>query len=335
MAVTSFRFWEAFGLFFAALMGAGVILLPGSWGGCAQASEVNVEINRQAAAQGGPLTALVSPDVLEDYHAYIGRTDPVMLQHFDRPGARRDVVELVLLQQALQRGGISHPVAFVPSPSYKRILADLAHGRARLAANSIWRSDLLDHPYMLLISEPVFKRGEIEAGLYTSPRNDQALRSRTLDDFAQLSAVTSRVWRSDWNSLESLPLKRLVHARQWPMMLQLVASMRVDFLLAPFQPGPAMRLEDEGVSLVPIPEVKIILGGSRHFALSRSHPGSRALLSALNQGLHALEQDNTLAHALHAAGMQTGRTRAWRVLNALPMETPRSDPTKENESMSR
>ena len=50
---------------------------------------------------GQTLTAAVDEDIIADYQLFVGERDPLDIIHFSGPGARRDVVEIVLLQQAL------------------------------------------------------------------------------------------------------------------------------------------------------------------------------------------------------------------------------------------
>lgn len=55
------------------------------------------------AAFADPVTVLVPPDVWKDYQTLVNGRDPLTITEFSGPGRRRDVVEVILLQQALER----------------------------------------------------------------------------------------------------------------------------------------------------------------------------------------------------------------------------------------
>ena len=82
-----------------------------------------------------------------------------------------------------------------------------------------------------------------------------------------------------------------------------------------FQPTPDFRLEAGGLTLLPVQGLKVSLGGSRHFILSRAVQGSSTVEAALNRGLELLEQDGTLRRAYQESGAEDPRVTAWKRLN--------------------
>ncbi|HEX6592569.1 MAG TPA: hypothetical protein VF050_11265, partial [Moraxellaceae bacterium] len=67
-----------------------------------------------AAAEKLPVLRIaVAGDVYSDYKAFVGKRDPLRINTFNGAHARRDVVEVVLLQQALRRGGLQRPLHFL------------------------------------------------------------------------------------------------------------------------------------------------------------------------------------------------------------------------------
>ena len=59
-----------------------------------------------------PLSLVIASDVLSDYHKFLGDREPVEIKDYSGNHSRRDVVEVVLLQQALARGGFQAEVLF-------------------------------------------------------------------------------------------------------------------------------------------------------------------------------------------------------------------------------
>lgn len=270
-------------------------------------------------AQGGAQLGVAVPgDVLEDYRAFLNGRDPQGLDHYGGPHTRRDVVEMVLLLQALHRGGLSQPVVLEAFPTGARILREVELGRAVCSGNSYWREDVAPNSAHFFFSDALVQAGQFEAGLYTVPGNHQAMAARTLGDVRQLRALSNRSWSVDWHTLEQLGVQQLQHVAQWSGMPKMVEANRADFLLAPFQASEDLSLVVDGVRLVPIPGIKVGLNGTRHFLVSRQHPSGRALLQHLNLGLASLRQHGLIRQAYVQSGFFNPQVARWTTLRVAP-----------------
>lgn len=264
-----------------------------------------------ALSEESALIILVPKDVLADYRNFIGFRNALNLTEYDGETSRRDVVEVVLLQQALHLGGIDQRIEFAEVDSYKRILVEMRLGRAVMAATSSWLIDLEEVEGAIYISNAIIQDGEFEAGLYTLPNNISALSAKTLTDVRGLSAVSSKAWRIDWATLTSINLRRLENTVTWLSMVRMVNAGHIDFLLAPFQVTDDLSLTVENVRLVPIPGIKIGLKGSRHFAVSASYPGSKKIFEALNKGLLILRERGAIKKAYRQSGFFNHKVSSW------------------------
>lgn len=262
-------------------------------------------------AEEPPLIILVPNDVLADYEEFIDSRDVLSLTEYDGESSRRDVVEVVLLQQALHLGGVDQRIKFSEVDSYKRILVEMRGGRAVMAATSSWLIDLQEIEGEVYLSNAIIEDGEFEAGLYTLPNNTTALSAKTLLDVRELSAVSSKAWKIDWATLRSMNLRRLENTVTWLSMVRMVNAGRIDFLLAPFQVTDDLSLTVESVRLVPIPGIKIGLKGSRHFAVSKSYPGANEIFEALNKGLSILERRGAIKKAYLQSGFFNHKVASW------------------------
>lgn len=281
-----------------------VLLLPGlSHGEEAQHSLPHV------------LSIGVPTDVLQDYVQFIGNRTPQGITNYGGPHSRRDVVEVVLIQQALSLGGLDSPIAFSPAPTYLRMLKELETGRTALTATSIWLSDLSDDASVYRVSDAVIENGQFEAGLYTSEYNSTAHSASTLSHVRRLTAVSNRYWTPDWATLSEMNLKNLRHIQDWKTMVRTVSFKRADFLLAPFQPTKNMSLRVDGMTLVPIPNIKVGLKGSRHFAISSKYPGAEIVYQALQKGLGILKTKGVLERAYRESGFFNQNVQGWKRLN--------------------
>lgn len=262
-----------------------------------------------------PAAVIAPSDVWRDYRMLLGQRDPLTLTQFRGMGTRRDVVELVLVQQALRLGGWREGIRPVEATAYSRILREIADGRALVSGTTAWRADLAPLGAEVYISRALIGPGQSVAGFYTVPGNVRALAARNLDEVRQLRAVSNRQWRADWEVLSRLGLQELYDVAAWPSMVAMLAAGRADVVLAPFQPGNTMQFKTGGVTLVPVPNIKVSLPGSRHFAVSLLAPQGHEAAQALDRGLALLQQRGVIRRAYEQAGFINPRVAGWTTLN--------------------
>ncbi|GLS04322.1 hypothetical protein GCM10007860_14690 [Chitiniphilus shinanonensis] len=265
------------------------------------------------------ITILTQQDVYNDYIRFIGKRDPLTLTHFSGPGSRRDVVELVLTQQALHLGGLRQPIKLVKvdhsSDSYSRFLREILSGTATLGGNTAWLVDLQEIKDKIYISPPLIRQGEFEAGLYTAPGNQKALAADSLAKVQKLTAVVADSWRPDVATLQGLGMANVLMTQSWDSMVGMVAKQRADVLLAPFQATPDMSLQVGSQRFLPIPKVKVGLQGSRHLFVSRLAPNGAQAAEALEKGLAILRGRGLIERAYIESGFFNTRTETWQRLN--------------------
>lgn len=256
------------------------------------------------------LPALIPDDVLRDYQAFLAGRDPVAVTDYGGPLSRRDVVEVVLIHQALARQDRKLRLSMSPMPTSQRLQTELRIGHAACSATTYWREDF-PQPDGLLFSEPLLLEGEFEAGLYTTPGNAQALAARQLRDVQQLRVLSNNTWRVDWLTLEQLGIANLQHVASWNLMPRMLQQGRADLLLAPFQPTPDLSLLVDGVRLVPIPGLKVSMKGTRHFLVSATHALGPRLRDQLNAGLAWLRQQGLVRRAYEQSGFFNAKVAGW------------------------
>ncbi|XZG71398.1 hypothetical protein ACTSKR_05925 [Chitinibacteraceae bacterium HSL-7] len=265
------------------------------------------------------VTILAQQDVLDDYSRFLHGRDPLTIQQYGGPGSRRDVAELVLVQQALKRGGLNYPVKIVSvdrsSDSYNRYLREILSGTATVGGNTAWEIDLKDIRDQVFVSPALIANGEFEAGLYTSPDNTRALNAKTLADIQKLTAVVADSWKPDVATLQSLGMKQLLMTQSWDSMVGMVSKQRADVMLAPFQANDSMSLVTDKHRFVPIPNVKVGLSGSRHLFVSRRAPLGQETADALARGLAKLREEGTIRRAYTEAGFFNSRAASWHKIN--------------------
>ncbi len=264
---------------------------------------------------GNTITAAVDEDIIADYQLFIGDRDPINIEHFGGPGARRDVIEIVLLQQALYLGGFSGKVVLRPENSYLRILKLLTDGQIPISGALMWREDIKPYSEHLFKTAALVKEGEFIAGLYTRQDNNRALNANTREKVSQLSAASNDHWKPDIEALRSLGINRIHYSTYWVQIVRMVVARRADITLAPFQSNPGMKVQVEDLELVPIPGVKVALPGSRHWPVSKKHPQGQEIFAALEKGIALLEQKNIIQRAYEECGFFHEGVKNWKLLN--------------------
>lgn len=263
------------------------------------------------AAAGEPLLpALIPDDVLLDYQRFLSGRDPAAVTDYGGALSRRDVVEVVLIHQALARQDRQLRLSMTPMPTSQRLQAELRIGHAACSATTYWREDF-PQPDGLLFSDALVQDGEFEAGLYTLPGNARALAARKLADVQPLRVLSNNTWRVDWQTLAQLGMADVQHVASWNLMPRMLQQGRADLLLAPFQPTPDLALTVDGVRLVPIPWLKVGMRGTRHFLVSASHALGPRLLDQLNAGLARLRQQGLVKRAYEQSGFFNAKVAGW------------------------
>jgi len=257
----------------------------------------------------------VNEDILPDYYRLLQGRNIDEVNYYGGPGARRDVIELVLLLQALKLGGFAGEVQLQAEQSYLRSLRDIADGRFITSAGLAWQSDISSQTDAYYTSRPLVKEGEFIVGVYTTPGNRKALAAGEQKDLSRLTAITSSQWKTDIKTLAELGIHHPLFSPNWVNMVRMLAAGRADIALAPFQQTPDMSITVSGIRLVPIPGIKVALSGSRHWPVSRKHPDGQAFYQALEKGLAQLEERGTIRQAYTDCGFFHPAIANWLLLN--------------------
>lgn len=261
------------------------------------------------------ITAAADEDIIADYQLFIGNRDPLTINYYGGAGARRDVIELVLLQQALHLGGYKGRVIFRPENSYLRALKLIQDGQVVVSGALMWQSDIKPYADSFFKTAALVHEGEFIAGLYTHKSNQRALAATTQEAVSHLSAASNTHWKADVATLKSLGIKKIHYSTYWVQIVRMVIAGRADITLAPFQSNADMKVMIGDLELIPIPGVKVTLPGSRHWPVSKKHPQGQAIFSALEKGIALLEKNNIIQRAYEECGFFHPQVKDWKLLN--------------------
>lgn len=261
-----------------------------------------------------PIT--IQEDVYNDYINFLNGRNPLEISNYDGAYSRRDVVEVVMLEQALYLGGLrGFEFEFIMTNAEGRDYALLKSGKALIRGTAMWAYDYPSLESYLYRSIDVVEEGKFEAGFYTEENRVDVLKKKEIEEIFDLKVVSSKSWTVDWLTLEKLKFENRVDTAKWENMVNLVANSRADVLLAPFQPNEDMSFEAYGFIFVPIKGVKIALADPRIFAVSKKHPMGQIVYESLNKGLKIMKEKGLIEKIYIESGFYNQRVKEWRLVN--------------------
>ena len=228
------------------------------------------------------------------------------------PHADRHVAALVIIRQAMLAGGL--PVDFqmieVPNSAREKLLVQ--SGSAVISSQDLFS---VAFPPGVFMSSPVIPQGSFVKGVYGLADNADLRKVQSLEQLRSFSAVSYSEWKVDWLTLNEFNLDRLASATTEEAMFKLVAHRNIDFTLCEFPPSEDLSVTVAGITLHPIPDLVVVLKGSRHFMVSKKHPDGPRVFEALQRGLAILHRDGRIARYLTDVGFYNSAVAEWKVLN--------------------
>ncbi|HOY22262.1 MAG TPA: hypothetical protein PK002_03870 [Cellvibrio sp.] len=241
------------------------------------------------------------------------------VQQYSGVGARRDIIELTLLMQALRLGGFNKPVELRVEPSYLRILRGVADGRFVSSGALMWKSDIDELRPALVASRALLREGEFIVGVYTTQKNHAAFNRFEPNTLRELKVATNAQWKSDVRTIKDLGFHRITYAPNWINIVRMIAAGRAEITLAPFQASEDMMIAVGNIKLYPLEGIRVSISGSRHWPISHKHPDGDAFYEALERGLAKLEATGTIQRAYRECGFFHPEVKNWKLLQKLPV----------------
>ena len=279
-----------------------------------------------------PVLVAVNYDLPADYQRFLNGRDPLSINFYGGPSARRDVIEIVLLMQALDLGGFKKPIEIHVEPSYLRILRGVADGQFISSGALMWKADINALQSAYFITRPVVKEGEFMVGIYTSAKNRNRLNNMPSSKLKNLNVVTSAQWQSDVQTLKDLGFKNITYSPNWVNMVRMIGAERADITLAPFQTTSDMSITVDDVTLYPVRGVTVSIAGSRHWPVSRKHSLGDVFYKALERGLAQLEAKGIIEQAYRDCGFFHPEVAQWTLLKPDIQLKPNTQPVSRKHS---
>lgn len=256
----------------------------------------------------------IESDIYHYAQAIIQDRPIASITHFKHKTVQRDVVEFILIQQALLLGGLEIEFDFKLGNYDARNIILLEKGLLLMSFDSVWLSQATAMSDAVYISEPVINKGQYMAGLFTAKGNEALHKVAQQQHLHDVSIVSSHDWPVDWQTLQTLQPKSLLHESDWISMAKMVSRGWVDAMLVPFNTSFPFEYTGEGYHLVAVPNIKVALNDSRHFLVSKKHPLGAQTFAALQKGLAILKESGQIEKAYIDAGFLNPLVKDWPVI---------------------
>ncbi|WP_299875460.1 hypothetical protein [uncultured Cocleimonas sp.] len=262
--------------------------------------------------------AVVPNDVYNSYTHFLNKRSALNITDYSGSHTNRDVVETIIWQQALKKGGYDKTINIEALDiSYSRVILEIKHGTIAAFANSVWLDDIEDYENykdLFYITEPVIPEHKFYAGFYTTPDRVSQIKIKDKEGISNYKFSCNRHWKKDNQLLEHLNAD-CMFSNTWEAMVNKLKNKHADMVLAPFQASKDMSLIAFGEILVPLPNVKTSLPGKRVFIISKKSRNGEALFKALNKGIKLMNKEGLIEKAYEQSGFYNHKTKEWKLID--------------------
>ncbi len=259
--------------------------------------------------------AIVPNDVYDSYAQFLHNRPALSITDYSGEHTRRDVVETIIWQQALSKGGYNKPVRVEGlDVSYSRAILELKHGTFPAFANTVWLEDAKDHEDKFHITDVLIPENKFYAGFYATQDRVNEIKIKDIASIRNYKVSCNRHWTKDNQLLDHLKAN-CMFSNTWEAMIEKLRDKHADIVLAPFQATDDMSLIAYGVKLVPVPNIKTSLLGKRVFIVSKKSKNGDAIFKALNKGIKIMHEEGLIEKAYTQSGFYNKKVIDWKLLD--------------------
>ena len=227
-------------------------------------------------------------------------------------GTSLSLAHLVIMQQALYKGGLDIDFDFVISPNHKRSGALLSSGKAVISS---FFSYAEAQPKDTYISSAVMAPRTLKKGIYGLASNKALMRVKSLDDLKPLKGVLVEAWKNDMKILKSHGITQIEVVPKYLNIFTRIAHRGIDYTLLDYPHNDELIQYNNKIKLYPVPNLMLELEGSRHFFISKNHPDGKRVFTALEKGLGIMKDDGTIEKYFRQIKIIRDDFKHYKVLN--------------------
>lgn len=285
-----------------------LVLQPSAWFGLM----LSVLVFASSASAKTHLKISANGAAIDAFQNWTGATPWAEIKNYKNGNATRPVIDLLLQLQALRAGGLDFDFELVRTLTYEQAKIAVIEGRAQLTAETIWDSEISEHPQALLKSETILRDGDFVKGVYGLPTNQALMKISSVEELRKHAGAVVSTWSLDVKTLENMKPANIVQTATPDLAYAAIKKGQADFTLAEFSSSPDLSSESGGARLVPVPNCKVAISGSRSWVISTKSPDAEAIQKALAAGIKVLRENGTIDRAYRESGFFNPRVADWK-----------------------
>jgi len=249
--------------------------------------------------------------IYQDYLCLVKEQAIKSIEDYGGECARREVTEILLIQQILALGGFEHTFELAPGYYAQKDVKLLKNGMLLIGVDSFWASQVQSLKDDVYITPALIEKGKYVAGLYTVEGNIKALNATKKEDIVALSIISSKTWPVDWQLIQKLGFTQISHEVSWMTQAKLMKSDLVDVMLIPFSNAKDKGYKFLGTKFVPIPNFKVVFPEGRHVLISKKHPLGKQAHEAFLKGMKIMKSKGAIDKAFKQSGLTRDDVKDW------------------------
>ena len=261
------------------------------------------------------LNIVINEDVYNNYLCMLNNQHVLAVKNYSGKCSRREVVEIILIQQMLALGGFEYQFILEPDYYNMRERKLIEKGLLLISVDSVWQNEAKSMTDSVYISPPLIKKGEYQVGFYTAADNKKVLSTTTIEQLKDLSIISNKKWTVDWKSLSQANFTYLHHEKNWVTHAKLVSKHIIDMMLIPFSNDNDLTHMIRDIELTPIPNFVFPLTESRHVIIAKHHPLGEKTYQALLTGMKIMRDNGTITKAFTQSGLLNSKVKHWQRVN--------------------
>ncbi|MDF2179445.1 hypothetical protein P2G88_14415 [Aliiglaciecola sp. CAU 1673] len=220
------------------------------------------------------------------------------------------LTEFLLLCKALSDADSPYQITLVPYPINARLLKDISLGTLDASAYAIWSKEPALYPNTAL-SPALLEKGEFSKGLYTRPALASKFEYQSKASFRGLTGVANQNWHYDWRHMHCAGIYT-THINQYQQMFALIEQGKVDLVPLTFGQETDLQRRVFGISLYPLPGIKLAFDDSLHFVFSSQTISGKAAHRLVENELVRMKRNGEIDAAYTQLGILNPSTTHWQ-----------------------
>jgi len=257
------------------------------------------------------ISIVAQQHIYDDYLCLVKGREIKTINEYGGKCARREVTEILLIQQILAVGGFDYDFELEPGYYAQKDVKLLKSGMLLIGVDSFWSSQAKSLQNDVYITPALIEKGSYVAGIYTIESNAKAMSASTEQEIKKLSIISSKTWSMDWQLIQSLGFKNISHEVSWMTQAKLMKSMLVDIMLIPFSNAEDKSYVFLDTKFLPIPNVKVSFPEGRHVLISKRHPLGKQAYDAFLKGMQIMKENGAIEKAFKQSGLTREDVKDW------------------------